>query len=155
MRFARPLGLGANPNGKAYPAMHAFALTVFIVHTLFELAFGLRAYITGGSSSQTRDEIAAQPPQATIAARFLGSALTALGLLGLLVIVWAGPTSPTARLLSVGFALFHGLGALGVLRAAATDRSVLAPVLTRGALITHGALAIAFALLAFLLDPAA
>lgn len=131
--------------------MNAFALTVFIVHTLFELVFGLRAYITGGSSSQTAQEIAAQPPKATVPARFLGSALIGLGVLGLLVIVWAGPTSMTARILAVGFATFHGLGALGVLKAAAADRSVLAPALTKGALVTHGALALAFVALAVLL----
>lgn len=135
--------------------MYAFALTVFAIHTLFELAFGLRAYITGGSSSQTPEEIAAQPPRAAMSARFLGSALIALGVLGLLAVVWTGPTSGTARLLAVGFAVFHGLGALGVLKAAAADRTVLAPVLTKGALVTHGGLALGFIVLALFLPGSA
>ena len=131
--------------------MYALALTVFIVHTLFELAFGLRAYVIGGFSSQTPEEIAVQPPRATIRARFLGSALIALGVLGLFAIVWAGPTSVTARLLSAGFAVFHGLGAFGVLWAAASDRSVLTSA--RGPLVLHAVLALGFIVLALFLRP--
>lgn len=134
--------------------MYAFAMTVFIIHTLFELAFGLRAYVTGGSSSQTAEEIAVQPPRATMSARFLGSALIALGLLGLLVVIWAGPTSETARIIAVGFAAFHGLGTFGILRVASTDRSVLDTTLSKGALVTHGGLALAFVALVLLLPPA-
>lgn len=133
--------------------MQAFALIVFVIHTLFELAFGLRAYLTGGSSSQTAEEIAAQPARATMSARFLGSALTALGLLGLLVLVWAGVTSETARILSVGFLVFHGLGAAGILMAARVDRSVLAPTLSKGALVVHGGLALGFLVLVLFMAP--
>ena len=128
--------------------MHAFALSTFVVHTAFEILFGLRAYLTGGSSSQTAEEIAAQPPRATMPARFLGAALLALGLIGLMVILGPGVTSETARIAATGFAVFHGLGAVGVVLAARRDASVLAPVLTKGALTIHGLLAIAFAVLA-------
>ena len=95
--------------------MRAFALTVFVVHTCFELVFGLNALISGASSSQTAEQIAAQSDAMTISFRFLGSALTALGVLGLITILGPGVRSVTARYVAGGFATFNGLGELGSL----------------------------------------
>ena len=49
------------------------------------------------------------------------------------------------------FAVFHGLGALGVLWTAASDRSVLTSA--RGALVLHAVLALGFIILALFLHP--
>ena len=128
--------------------MRLFALAVFGIHTLFELAFGLNAFLTGASSSQSAEAIAAQSVELTIAFRFLGSALIALGLMGALVLFVAGVRSATARIVAMGFAAFHGLGALGSLWSAAPDFAVYGQPLSLGALILHGLLALGFAVIA-------
>ncbi len=124
--------------------MRAFALAVFAIHTAFELLFGLNALISGASSSQTAEQIAAQSDAMTISFRFLGSALTALGVLGLITIVGPGVRSEAARYIAAGFATFHGLGALGSLYTAAPGFEVYAAPLALGAVVLHGLLAVGF-----------
>ena len=132
--------------------MEIFALTVFVVHTCFELLFGASAYFSGGSSSQSADEKANQSPQMTIAFRFMGSALLALGALGLVVIFGPGVTSDTAKYVAAGLAVFHGLGAIGSIWTAAPGFEVYKNRLTIGALVVHGALALGFMAVFFLLS---
>ena len=133
--------------------MEIFALAVFGVHTIFELLFGASAYLTGASSSQTAEQRAGQGTQMTIAFRFMGSALLALGVLGIFVLFGAGVQSVTAKYVAAGFAVFHGLGALGSLWSAAPTWEAYRKPLTLGALIVHGALALGFVVLALLMTP--
>lgn len=133
--------------------MKLFALAVFAVHSLFELMFGLNAFLSGASSSQTANQIAEQSVQMTIAFRFMGSALLALGILGVVVIFGAGVRSITAKYVATGFAAFHGLGAIGSLWSSAPTFEVYAQTLTLGALVVHSTLALGFAALVILLKP--
>ncbi len=128
--------------------MKLFALIVFAIHTLFELAFGASAFMSGASSSQSPEQIAQQSVQLTIAFRFLGSALLALGVMGALVIFVAGVQSRTAQLAAIAFAVFHGLGAIGSLWSAAPGFAAYEQTLALGALVLHSALAIGFAIIA-------
>lgn len=128
--------------------MKAFALTVFAIHTLFELVFGLNAYLSGASSSQSAEQIAQQSVSLTIAFRFMGAALLSLGILGALVIFFAGVRSITAKFVAMGFASFHGLGAIGSIWSALPDFAAYGAPLTLGALIVHAALAVGFAIIA-------
>ena len=128
--------------------MKTFALAVFITHALFELGFGASVYISGASSSQSADQIAAQSEALTVAFRFMGSALLALGALGALVILGPGVHSATGRITAIGFALFHGLGTAGSLYTAAPTFTVYAAPLALGAVILHGLLAIGFTIVA-------
>lgn len=128
-----------------------FATAVYVIHICFELLFGANAFLSGGSSSQSAEQIAAQSAQATIAARFLGSALIALGVLGALVLFGPGVRSPAARIVAIGLTVFHGLGTLGILLSAFPDPSVLQRILTLGAFLLHGGLAIGFGVLAVFL----
>lgn len=130
--------------------MASFALIVFIVHTAFELLFGFSAFKSGASSSQSAEQIAAQPVELTIAFRFMGAALLSLGVLGVLVILGPGVTSDTARLVAMGLAVFHGLGAIGSLWSAAPGFAAYRKPLALGALVVHGALAIGFVVVAAL-----
>jgi len=124
--------------------MRFLALSVYIIHTLFELVFGVNAYLTGASSSQSAEAIAAQPENLTIAFRFQGAALIALGLMGALVILGPGVRSATARLIAAGFAVFHTLGAIGSLYTAAPTFAAYDSVLSIGAVVLHGVLAVGF-----------
>lgn len=124
--------------------MDVFALVVFSTHTLFELLFGLSAYASGASSSQTAEQRADQPVALSISFRFLGSALLALGVLGAVVIFGPGVRSEAARYAAVAFATFHGLGTLGSVYSSAPDFTVYRQPLTLGAVIVHGALALGF-----------
>lgn len=128
--------------------MRLFALIIFGIHTLFELVFGASAYLSGASSSQTAEAAAAQSVAMTISFRFLGSALIAMGVLGAIVLFRAGVTSVAAKYVAAGFAVFHGLGALGSLYTAAPDFAVYANPLSLGAVVLHGLLAIGFAIIA-------
>ena len=128
--------------------MRGFALAVFSVHTLFELVFGVNAYLTGASSSQSAAEIAAQSEALTIAFRFMGAALIALGVLGALVIFGPGVRSATARLVAGALAVFHGLGAAGSLATAAPGFEAYDSALSIGAVVVHGLLAAGFAVIA-------
>lgn len=134
--------------------MKYFALTVFAIHTLFELAFGLSAFLSGGSSSQTAEQIAAQSTSLTISFRFLGSALMALGVMGAIVMFGPGVQSATARYMAGGFATFHALGAVGSLWTAAPGFEVYDNTLALGALILHGGLALGFIAIVLLMRPA-
>lgn len=135
--------------------MKIFALSVFGVHTCFEILFGLNAFLSGASSSQSAAEIAAQSIDLTIAFRFLGSALLALGVLGLIVIVGPGVRSATAWLVAGAFAIFHGLGAAGSLWSAAPTFEVYAQTFSLGALVLHALLALGFAAIVLLMRPEA
>ena len=128
--------------------MRIFALSVFGIHMVFELAFGANAFLTGASSSQSAEEIAQQSVQLTIAFRFLGSALIALGAMAAIVIFVAGLQSRTALYTAMGFAIFHGLGAIGSIWSAAPAFEVYQQPLALGALILHLLLALGFAFVA-------
>jgi|GEM_PF-2716985 len=130
--------------------MKTFAYVVFITHIVFELIFGANAFLSGASSSQSADQIAQQSVQLTIAFRFLGSALLALGVLGAIVVFVAGVQSATAKYVATGFAVFHGLGALGSLWSAAPTFQAYSQTLTLGALVLHGLLAFGFIAVALL-----
>lgn len=124
--------------------MKLFAIFLFATHMVFELAFGASAILSGASSSQSAEQIAQQPIQLTIAFRFMGSALIALGVLAAVVLFGSGVGSPTARFVAIGFATFHGLGTLGSLWTAAPTFEVYAEPLALGAVTLHGLLAIGF-----------
>ena len=126
------------------PGMKYFALVVFMLHTAFELLFGFNAFISGTFSWQSAAEAAVQPPQLGTSARFLGSALFALGVLGAVVIFGPGVRSATAKVVGVGLATFHGLGTVGVIIAAFADPTVLSQANTVGAFAIHGVLAMGF-----------
>ncbi|WP_421723351.1 hypothetical protein [Bauldia sp.] len=131
--------------------MRTFAYIVFIIHVVFELIFGASAFLSGASSSQSAEQIAQQSVQVTIAFRFLGSALLALGVLGAVVVFVAGVQSATAKYIAIGFAAFHGLGAVGSLWSAAPTFEVYSQPLALGALVLHGLLALGFAAVALLM----
>jgi len=129
--------------------MQLFALAVFAIHTLFELVFGASALMSGASSSATAEQIAAQTVQTTIAFRFMGAALFALGVLGLVVLFDAGVRSVTARYVAMGLAAFHLIGASASFLTAYPDNlSIYASTLSLGALIVHGSLGLGFAVIA-------
>ena len=132
--------------------MKLFALVVFAIHTVFELLFGMNALLSGASSSQTPEQIAAQSTELTIAFRFMGSALLALGVLGLVVIFGAGVRSVTARYVAIGLATFHGMGAAASVYTAAPLFEVYSQPLALGAVVVHGLLAAGFVTIA--LNPA-
>lgn len=117
--------------------MRIFALSVFGIHMVFELAFGASAFLTGASSSQNAEQIAQQSVQLTIAFRFLGSALIALGVMAAIVIFVAGLQSRTALYAAMGFAIFHGLGAIGSVWSAAPGFEVYQKPLALGAVTLH------------------
>ncbi|MEL6573966.1 MAG: hypothetical protein AAFQ64_20150 [Pseudomonadota bacterium] len=129
--------------------MRSFALTVFAIHTLFELAFGASIFLAGASSSATPDMVAAQPVAITISFRFMGSALIALGVLGGLVIFGPGVASVTARVIAVGLATFHALGTAGSLFTASPTFEAYTSPLALGAVVLHGVLALGFVVIAF------
>lgn len=132
--------------------MKRFAVFVFAIHVVFELIFGASAYLTGASSSQSAEQIAQQSVQLTIAFRFMGSALIALGVLGAIILFGPGVRSTAARYVAAGFTVFHGLGTIGSLWTAAPGFEVYAAPLALGAVVLHGMLAIGFAVVA--LSPA-
>ncbi len=132
--------------------MRIFAVSVFGIHTCFELLFGASAFLSGASSSQSPEQIAEQSVQMTIAFRFMGSALLALGVLGVVVIFWAGVQSITAKYVAIGLAAFHGLGAIGSLWSAAPGFEAYSQTLTLGALIVHSSLALGFVVLALFMS---
>ena len=136
------------------PHMKYFALVVFALHTVFELVFGFNAFVSGAFSWQNAAAAAAQPLQLGTSARFLGSALFALGVLGAVVIFGPGVRSATAKVVSVGLATFHTLGTVGVIIAAFADPTVLSQTNTLGAFVVHGVLAIGFILLVGMKVPA-
>ncbi len=128
--------------------MKLFALTVFGVHMLFELAFGASAFLSGASSSQGAEQIALQSVETTIAFRFLGSALISLGVMAAIIIFFAGVQSVAARYTAIAFVVFHGLGASGSLWSAAPGYEVYQQTLTLGALTLHTLLAVGFLIVA-------
>lgn len=126
------------------PRMKYFALVIFALHTVFELLFGFNAFVSGTFSWQSAAQAAAYPLQLGTSARFLGSALFALGVLGAVVIFGPGVRSATAKVVGIGLATFHALGTVGVIIAAFADPAVLSHTNTLGAFVVHGVLAIGF-----------
>jgi len=112
--------------------MRLYAYALFGIHTLFELAFGARAFLSGGPSALSAEQIALQATDMTIAFRFLGSALLALGIMGLIVLFWAG---------------------VGSLISAQPSFEVYQSGLALGALILHAALALGFVIYALVNKP--
>ncbi len=128
--------------------MKYFALTIFVLHTVFELLFGIGIFMSGASASQSAEQIAAQSTETTISFRFMGAALTALGLLGAIIIFGPGVRSVTARYVAAALAVFHGFGTLGSLYTAAPGFEAYSAPLALGAVILHGLLAIGFIIIA-------
>lgn len=124
--------------------MKKFSLVVFSIHSIFEILFGLNNYIKGTSSSLSAEQIATQTTAMAITFRFMGSALIALGVLGLIIIFMAGVDSKAARYVAIGFAVFHGLGSLGNLYTAAPSFEVYNQPMALGGLVLHAILAIGF-----------
>jgi hypothetical protein len=129
--------------------MKLFAITVFAVHTIFELLFGLTVFLNGASSSQTAEEIARQSDGVKIAFRFMGSALFSLGVLGAITVFFAGVQSITGTLMAIGFLTFHVLGTLGSLWSAMPSFEVYASPFALAALVLHGLLAVGFMVVVF------
>lgn len=98
--------------------MKIFALVVFSLHILAELTFGTNAFLAGGFSSQSAEDLATQPANIAGAARFLGAALFSLGLLGALAVFGPGVGSARGRAIAGLLMFFHGIGVVGVLMTA-------------------------------------
>lgn len=95
--------------------MKVFTLVIFALHIFAELVFGANAFLSGGFSSQTAEDLANQPANIAGAARFLGAALMSLGLLGAIVVFGPGVGSSMGRSIAGLLGLFHGVGVVGVL----------------------------------------
>jgi len=132
--------------------MKRFAIIIFGIHSFFELLFGMNNYIKGTSASQTAEQIATQTTEMGITFRFMGSALIALGVLGLVILFKAGVLSKTAKYVSIGFAVFHGLGTLGSLYTASPNFEIYSTPMALGAIILHGTLAVSFAIIVMKTD---
>ena len=132
--------------------MKRFATIIFGIHSFFELLFEMNNYIKGASASQTAEQIATQTTEMAITFRFMGSALIALGVLGLVILFKAGVLSKTAKYVSIGFAVFHGLGTLGSLYTASPNFEIYSTPMALGAIILHGILAVSFTIIAMKTD---
>ena len=132
--------------------MKRFAIIIFGMHSFFELLFGMNNYIKGASASQKAAQIATQTTEMAITFRFMGSALIALGILGLVILFKAGVLSKTAKYVSIGFAVFHGLGTLGSLYTASPNFEIYSTPMALGAIILHGTLAVSFAIIVMKTD---
>lgn len=122
--------------------MKLFALIVFALHILAELAFGANAFLSGGFSSQSAEELANQPANIEGAARFLGAALFSLGLLGALAVFGPGVGSPMGRAIAGLLMLFHAIGSVGVLITASQNEGYMAQGIAP--LLVHLILALGF-----------
>ena len=122
--------------------MRLFALIVFALHTLAELTFGANAFLSGGFSSQSTEELANQPANIEGAARFLGAALFSLGLLGALAVFGPGVGSAMGRSIAGLLMLFHGVGSIGVLITASQNEGYMAQ--GTAPLLVHLVLALGF-----------
>jgi len=116
------------------------AFIVFGLHTLAELTFGTRAFITGAFSFQNE----AASAQMAIAVRFSGAALIALGLLGATTLLYLGIQSKAGKAISGVLAIFHTIGVCGIALTAVTTPEVLSTTQTIGAGTIHGTLALGF-----------
>ncbi|WP_281612690.1 hypothetical protein [Flammeovirga sp. SubArs3] len=132
--------------------MKRFATITFGVHSLFEILFGMNNYIKGASASQTAEQIAHQTVALAITFRFMGAALFALGILGLLILFKAGVLSKTAKIVAAGFTVFHTLGSLGSIYSASPNFEIYSEPMALGAIILHGTLAVCFAFIALKVD---
>ncbi len=124
--------------------MWIFAIVVYALHSLAELAFGTRAFLSGSFSSQSREEVSSQPPHLAGSARFLGAALIALGFLGAVVLLGPGVGSATGKMIAAVLALFHIVGVAGVLATGHLSPGYLAQTHARGAMIVHLVLGLGF-----------
>ncbi|CAM1369749.1 hypothetical protein [Tenacibaculum xiamenense] len=127
--------------------MKRFATIIFSIHSFFEVLFGMNNYIKGVSASQSAEQIATQTIEMTITFRFMGAALTALGILGLFILFKAGVLSKTAKYVAMGFTVFHGLGTLGSLYTALPNFEIYSEPMALGAVILHGILAVSFTII--------
>lgn len=132
--------------------MKYFATAIFAIHSIFEILFGMNNYIKGSSASQTAEQIATQTAELAITFRFMGAALTALGVMGLIVLFKFGVLSKTAKYIAMAFVVFHGLGTLGSLYTSAPTFETYNQSMPLGALILHGLLAIGFTIIAIKAD---
>ncbi len=124
--------------------MRIFALIVFALHALAEMVFGASAFFSGAFSSQTAEQLAAQPANIASSARFLGAALFSLGLLGALTIFVIGVGSSAGRAVAGVLFAFHGIGVAGVFLTNAAYPGFLAQTHAQGALGVHLVLALGF-----------
>ena len=124
--------------------MWIIVFIVFLLHSLAEIGFGLRAFLTGSFSSQPAEEAVQQPSHLAAAARFLGAALVALGVLGAVVLIGPGVRSEMGFWVALVLAVFHGVGCLGVVVTARAHPGFLGQTHARGALIVHLVLAVGF-----------
>jgi len=122
--------------------MKYLGLIVFSLHALFELTFGVRAFWSGAFGGLP--EMADGMPQLSVSARFLGSALIALGALSAVTVFTISMSSLAARVIAFGFALFHTLGCIGLALTASEAPELWADTYTIGAISIHGTLAIGF-----------
>ena len=122
--------------------MKTFAYVVFGLHIFAELLFGARAFVSGGFSSQSAEQLANQTANIAGAARFLGAALLSLGLMGAIVLFGTGVGSAMGRYVAALLTFFHGIGVVGVLLTAASYSGYL----TQGMapLLVHLVLAVGF-----------
>ena len=124
--------------------MRYVAILVFSLHTLAELAFGANALLSGAFSSQSAEEVAAQPAHLASSARFLGAALFSLGLLGAAVLFGPGVGSQMGRIVAAVLAAFHGIGVAGIFLTASAYPGFLSATHAQGGLSIHLVLAIGF-----------
>lgn len=130
--------------------MRLFALAVFGLHALAELAFGTNAFLSGVFSSQTAEQLANQPANIASSARFLGAALFSLGLLGALTIFIIGVASQAGRVIAIVLAIFHGVGVAGLFVTNGAYPGFIGETHALGAMTIHGALALGFLVVATL-----
>lgn len=128
--------------------MRFVALAVFSLHTLAELVFGASAFLSGAFSSQTPEQLAAQPANIASSARFLGAALFSLGLLGAATIFLIGVATPAGRVIAAVLAAFHAIGVAGMFLTNAAFPGFLGETYAIGALAIHGVLALGFIVVA-------
>ena len=90
------------------------------------------------------EEAVQQPSHLAAAARFLGAALVALGVLGAVVLIGPGVRSEMGFWVALVLAVFHGVGCLGVVVTARAHPGFMGQTHARGALIVHLVLAVGF-----------
>lgn len=124
--------------------MRYFALAIFGLHALAELVFGASAWWSGAFSSQTAEQLAAQPANIASSARFLGAALFSLGLLGALTIFVIGIATAAGRVIALVLAVFHTVGVAGVFLTNSSFPGFMGESYAIGGLVIHGVLAVGF-----------
>ena len=124
--------------------MRLLAIGMFGLNTLAELAAGAIMFVRGGASVYSAEQIAEQTFEMAVVARFHASALIALGLMSLLVLVTQGVRSKVAKFVAGGFAMFHLLGCAGIVVSAWGALGALAQPYPLTPFVLHGVLGIGF-----------